>query len=190
MSGKSDGSHDKAPASRSKRRAERPIRQPHASRRWIAAIVVGAVIVFALAAPLWPPTSGQAGRSPGTPSMGTASTGAPSADRVDVVYFHRTERCQTCLWTGEAVAWTVKTYFADELASGKVTHQEVDVQKSENAALVQKYRATGSSLFLNFVKDGKDNIVQASDVYPYVGNTERFAEKLRSRIAGALEARQ
>jgi hypothetical protein len=82
------------------------------------------------------------------------------------------------------------TYFADELASGKVTYHEVDVQKLENAALAQRFRATGSSIFLNFVKDGKDNIVQASDVYPYVGNTERFSEKLRSRIAVGLEVRQ
>ena len=185
MSGKRDGSHDRAAASRSKRQDERPNRQPKASRRWIPAIAVGAVILFALAALLWPPSGGQAGRSPGTPSAGTAST-VGAADRVDVVYFHRTERCQTCLWTGEATGWTVKTYFADELASGRVTYQEVDVQKPENAALAKRFRATGSSLFLNFVKDGKDNIVQATDTYPYIGNTERFSERLRSRIAGAL----
>lgn len=152
------------------------------TRRVIVAALALVVLLAAIVAVSWP--------KPSSSGLASSLSSSTKADRVDVVYFHRTERCQSCLWTGEAVDWTVKTYFADELARGKVTHQEVDVQKPENAAIAQRFRATGSSLFLNFVKDGQDNIVQASDVYPYVGNTERFAEKLRSRIAGGLEARQ
>jgi hypothetical protein len=148
------------------------------SRPVFAAVLALVVLLVAVAALVWPRVS--------TSGPGSSTNEASKADRVDVVYFHRTERCQSCLWTGEAISWTMKTYFAAELASGKVTYQEFDVQKPENSELAGKFRATGSSLFLNFVKSGQDNIVQASDTYPYIGNSQRFSERLRSRIATGL----
>ncbi len=133
--------------------------------------LLGLVVLAALAWPK-PPASTLAGGS----SVINSATSA-QADRVEVVYFHRTQRCETCLWSGQAARWTVSTYFADELSSGKVTFQEVDVQKPENAPLANRFRATGSSLFLNYEKDDQDHIVQAADTYPYAGNLERYSEQ-------------
>jgi len=141
-------------------------------------VAVGAVILFALAGLLWPSASGQTGGASAQPTK---------ADRIDVVYFHRTERCESCLWTSQAASWTISTYFPTELAQGRVTYQEVDVQKRDNAVLVYRYRASGSSLYLNYVKDGKDRIVQAYDTYPYIGNLERFSERLRAKVTAGLE---
>ena len=109
-----------------------------------------------------------------------------SADRIDVVYFHRTERCDSCIWAGQMSRKTVESYFAAELASGRVTFREVDVQKPENSALAAKYGASGSSLFLDYVSQGKDNIVEAQQTYPYVGNEARFTGALRTMIAAGL----
>lgn len=120
--------------------------------------------------------------------QGAAAATAPiqNADRIDVVYFHRTERCDSCLWAGQMSRKTVESYFAAELASGRVTFQEVDVQKPENRALAYKFRASGSQLFLNYVGGGKDNIVEARQTYPFVGNEARFTGLLRSMIAAGL----
>ena len=71
-----------------------------------------------------------------TPPPSDTSLGP--ADRVDVVYFHRTQRCPKCIHAEESINYTVETYFADELASGKVTFQVLDVQDEENAAIVKK----------------------------------------------------
>ena len=109
-----------------------------------------------------------------------------NADRIDVVYFHRTERCDSCLWAGQTSRKTVESYFASELASGKVTFREVDVQKPVNRALALKYGASGSSLFIDYVSQGKDNIVEAQQTYPYVGNEARFTGLLRGMIAAGL----
>jgi len=119
---------------------------------------------------------------------GAAASTAPvsNADRIDVVYFHRTERCDSCIWAGQMSRKTVESYFAAELASGKVTFREVDVQKPENRALALKFGASGSSLFLDYVSQGKDNIVEAQQTYPYVGNETRFTGLLRSMIAAGL----
>ena len=81
---------------------------------------------------------------------------------------------------------TVESYFAGELASGRVTFQEVDVQKPENRALAYKFKASGSQLFLNFVSGGTERIVEAQYVYPYVGNEARFTGLLRSVISSGL----
>lgn len=108
------------------------------------------------------------------------------ADRVDVVYFHRTVRCSTCIHAEELTRYTVETHFKDDLASGKLTFQSLDVQDSENAAIVQKYGAYGSQLFITTVKDGTDHIEQATDLYPLIHNDEAFVETLKSKIEKSL----
>jgi hypothetical protein len=109
-----------------------------------------------------------------------------SADRIEVVYFHRTERCASCLWVEQVARKVVEGSFAPQLASGEVTYREVDVQKPENRAMAAKYRAGGSQLFVNYIKDGRDGIVEAYQTYPFVGNEARFSELLRSMIASGL----
>jgi hypothetical protein len=128
------------------------------------------------------PSSAQAGSPAASPTMSPVQ----KADRIDLVYFHRTQRCDSCLWVGTAARQAMETYFKDELASGKVTFQEVDVQKPENAALAKQYRATGSSLYMNYYRDGVDNIREARDTYPMVGNWPRFSERLRASIEVGL----
>jgi hypothetical protein len=109
------------------------------------------------------------------------------ADRVDVVYFHRTQRCSTCIHAEELTRDTVETHFADELASGKLTFQSIDVQDSNNAAIVNKYGAYARQLFINTVKDGTDYIEQATDLYPLIFNDEAFVETLKSKINKSLK---
>ena len=108
------------------------------------------------------------------------------ADRVDVVYFHRTQRCSTCIHAEELTRYTVETYFADELASDKLTFQSIDVQDSNNAAIVNKYGAYARQLFINAVRDGSDHIEQATDLYPLIFDDEAFVETLKSKIEKSL----
>lgn len=111
-----------------------------------------------------------------------------SNDRIEVVYFHRTERCDSCQWAGQMSRKTVESYFATELASGRVTFQEVDVQKPENRVLALKFKASGSQLFVNYVSDGKDQIVEAQQAYPFIGYESRFSSALRTLISSGLGA--
>jgi hypothetical protein len=125
------------------------------------------------------------GTPSGTPPPSNNSTGP--ADRVEVVYFHRTQRCSTCIHAEELTRDTVETHFADELASGKLTLQSIDVQDSNNAAIVNKYGAYARQLFINTVKDGTDYIEQATDLYPLIFNDEAFVETLKSKINKSLK---
>ena len=124
------------------------------------------------------------GTSPATPPASNNFSGP--AERVDVVYFHRTQRCSTCIHAEELTRDTVETHFADELASGKLTFQSIDVQDSNKAAIVNRYGAYARQLFINTVKDGTDHIEQATDLYPLIFNDEAFVETLKSKIEKSL----
>ena len=108
------------------------------------------------------------------------------ADRVEVVYFHRTQRCYSCRYMEAAANYTVETYFADELASGKVTFQSINVEDEANADIVQKYHASYLSLYINTVKDGTDHIEEATEVYLLIGSDEAFVKALKSKIEKSL----
>jgi hypothetical protein len=109
------------------------------------------------------------------------------ADRVDVVYFHRTQRCHTCLYAEEATRYTIETYFADELASGKVTFQSVNVEDEANADIVEKYNnASYLTLCINTVRDGTDHIEVVTDIWLVIGNDEAFVEIVKSKVEESL----
>jgi len=141
------------------------------------AATLGLLALLAVLAVAWP--SGARPAASGTP--------AEASDRVDVVYFHRTERCSSCQWMGEQTLWTVQNYFAQELASGRVVFRDVDVQKPESASLTKQYNSYGSSLFLNYVKGGQNHIEQVADLYPFIGDQPRFTGQLRAKIAIGLQ---
>ena len=128
------------------------------------------------------------GASPATPPAPNNSTGNSTspADRVDVVYFHRTQRCYSCTYMEDAARYTVETYFADQLASGKVAFQVFNVEDEQNADVVEKYQSSYLSLYINTVKDGTDHIELVTDLYTLIGNDEAFVETLKSEIEKSL----
>ncbi len=123
--------------------------------------------------------------APEVPS--TSGTSSAPADRVEVVYFHRAQRCYSCIYAEEGTRYTVETYFADELASGKVTFEMFNVGDKENAGIVNKYGAFGSSLFVNTIKDGTDHIEEVTDIWFVLGNNEAFVEVVKGKIEKSLK---
>jgi len=108
------------------------------------------------------------------------------ADRVDVVYFHRAKRCYSCIWAEEQIQLTLETYFRDELNNGKLTFNTVNVQDPNNAAIIKKYHAYGSQLFINTVRGNQEYIEEVVGIWPFVGHDEGFAQIVRDEITEAL----
>jgi len=122
------------------------------------------------------------GTSSATPPPSNNSTGL--AERVDVVYFHRTQRCPTCIHAEELTRYTVENYFKDE---PKLTFQVINIDDKENAAIVEKYGAYGSQLFINTVRDGTDHIEEATDLYVLIHNDQAFVTALKNKIEKSLK---
>ncbi len=120
-----------------------------------------------------------------TPTVQPSPSGG---NYVEVVYFHRTKRCYSCRYAEDAVTYTINTYFANELASGKLVYKVLNVQDSANAAIIDKYGAYTSSLFINDVIDGNDDIQQVIEIWYYLGDDEKCVELVKSEIEKHLES--
>jgi hypothetical protein len=75
------------------------------------------------------------------------SAAAP-ADRVVVMYFHRTVRCPTCKRMGGYTEEAVLKGFPKEIKDGTVEFHSVDFQKEENADLTKGYKVSGPTLLV------------------------------------------
>ncbi len=128
--------------------------------------------------------------SPAPEVPSTSDTSSVPADKVEVAYFHRAQRCYSCIYAETGIRYTVETYFADELTSGKVTFEVFNVEDKENATIVEKYGAFTSSLFINTVRSGLDHIEEVTDIWFVLGDDEAFAEAVRGKIEQSLKGEE
>ena len=125
--------------------------------------------------------------SPAPEVPSTSDTSSTPANRVEVIYFHRAQRCAGCKYAEAGTRSTVETYFKDELASGKVIFEAVNLGDKENATIVKKYGAFTSSLFINTIRDGADHIEEVTDIWFVLGKDEAFVNAVRDKIERSLE---
>lgn len=108
------------------------------------------------------------------------------ADKIEVLNFHRTQRCWSCLTLGKLSEKTVSEKFANEVASGKVIFKAVNIELPENKEIVNLYQAGGSSLYTNAIKDGKNNIVQNKKVWQLLSDEPAFINYLETQLRSLL----
>jgi len=149
-----------------------------------------------------PPTS-----TPDEPATPSETTTTPSdnssisqtqdesldlVDRVDVAYFHRPQRCPTCLCFEERIRYVVSTYFQNELNNGQLTFGVYDIGDSQNTDIVKKYSAVGSQLFINTVNDGTDNIKDIQDIWSWSCRTNKagFDQRVKNVIEQSLKGEE
>jgi len=121
-----------------------------------------------------------------TPTPPDAST---ASNVVKVVYFHAHVRCGACIYVETRTTYNVETYFKNELDSGKLTCEVYDLGDKANAAIANQYKAVGSQLFINVVKDGVDHIKHIENVWmpKYLNDQEAFDELIQNSIKQALK---
>ena len=158
-------------------------------------IILAIGLACACASPAIPPTSppDEPPGPPDEPSTSQTQDGSLNLlDRVDIVYFHRPQRCPTCLCFEERVIYVVKTYFQDELNSGKLTFQVCNIGDSKNAAIVKKYGTVGSQLFINTVRDGVDHIKDIQGIWSWGcrSNKQGFDQQVKSVTEQSLKGEE
>ncbi|MEA1959276.1 MAG: nitrophenyl compound nitroreductase subunit ArsF family protein [Chloroflexota bacterium] len=122
-----------------------------------------------------------------TVQPGITPTATPDGqDVVEVVYFHRAQRCSGCIHAQDMIEYTLETHFADETASGEVVFMALNLQDSANADMVQKFGAYTSSLFLNDVENGVDSIDEVTDIWFVLWDDEEFVDIVKAEIEERL----
>lgn len=108
------------------------------------------------------------------------------ADKIEVVHFHGTHQCWSCITVGEYALETVKNKFSEEYQSGKIVFKDINGELPENKEIVIKYQARGSSLFVNAISNDKDSIEEDTTVWRLVNNQEKFTDYFENKLKTLL----
>ena len=110
------------------------------------------------------------------------------ADRVVVMYFHRTQRCPTCRKMGGYTEEAVEAGFAKEIKAGKVEFHFIDFQDEKNAELTKGYDVSGPTLIVAKVVGGKvKDHKNLDEMWEKVRDKEAFVEYVQTNVKEYLK---
>ena len=111
-----------------------------------------------------------------------------SISKIEVLDFHSTHRCMTCNAIEANTKYTLNTYFAAELKENKISLKIINVDEEENEKIAEKFEASGTSLILNVIKNGKETQINITDFAFMKGNDqEAFSKELKAKIDTELK---
>ena len=108
-------------------------------------------------------------------------------DKIEVIHFYGTYRCVSCVRVGEFALKTIQEKFSEEYASSKITFREINEELPENKAIVTKYQARGSSLFINTIRGDEDNIIEDTRVWRLISNEKQYMDYFEEKLKTLLE---
>ncbi len=108
------------------------------------------------------------------------------AEKVQVYVFHSTNRCYSCITMGQYLKAMLEESFQSELKSGKIEFKEINVDLPENKVVATKFQVAGTSLFINPVIDGKDNIQEEVQAWRLLGNQKNFSDYMVKKIRALI----
>ena len=120
--------------------------------------------------------------SPAVDGNSTSEIPSVPADKVEVVYFHRPQRCSGCVYAETGTRYTLENYFAEELKSDKIIFQSINLGDKENEAIIEHYDAYTSSLFINSTRDGVEYIEEVTEIWFLLGKDDEFIDLVKSSI--------
>jgi thiol-disulfide isomerase/thioredoxin len=124
--------------------------------------------------------------SPMIPSPASAADGVK--DRVVVMYFHRTQRCPTCMKMGTYTEEAVNKGLANEVKAGKVSLHFINFQDEKNAAFTKAYGITGPTLIV--AKASGDKVTEyqnLKEMWTKVRDKDAFLEYVQSNVKAYLK---
>jgi hypothetical protein len=140
------------------------------------AIAFGAVVLCALA-------FAQTALAAEDSAKASAPTVAP-ADRVVVMYFHRTQRCPTCRRMGGYSEEAVVKGFAEPIKDRTVEFHFVDFQDDKNAALTKGYKVGGPTLIVAHIVGKKvKEYKNLTEIWAKNGDKAEFLKYVRDNVA-------
>jgi hypothetical protein len=124
--------------------------------------------------------------SPKNNATATDSKSINPADKIEVLHFHATQQCWSCTTVGKYALKTIQEKFPEEYKNGIIVFKDVNGELPENKELVMKYRAGGSSLFINAISNGVDNIEEDVTVWRLVSNEQQFLNYFETKLKKLL----
>lgn len=118
----------------------------------------------------------------------TVENNVAAVSKIEVINFHSTNRCMTCKAIEANTKYTLATYFAKQMKAGTITNQVINVDDKGNEKIAEKFEASGTSLFLNVIKNGKETKIDLSDfAFMKAGDKAAFSKELKAKIDAELK---
>jgi len=120
--------------------------------------------------------------------VGSAAQAAEAPkDRVIAMYFHRTQRCPTCLKMGSYAEEAIKTAFADAIKKGQVAFYFIDFQDEKNERYAKAYNITGPALIVAKISDNKvASYRNLEEIWSNVGDKSAFLRDVQENLKADL----
>jgi hypothetical protein len=145
----------------------------------IAALACIAVVVFASGC-----TSDSGGQVNSANNSGREI--ADGLQKVEIIHFHGTHQCSSCITVGKYAEETVSEFFPEEVAQGKVSFMHVNADLPENANITSSYGAAGSALFIGVYDQSGFHPQEDMKVWYKIGDEAAFKEYLKGVIEEKL----
>ena len=112
----------------------------------------------------------------------TSSKSVLNDTTIKVVKFEPNNPCQGCTNLGNFAKETIQTHFLEDYNSGKITYETFNYQDPKNRHMLEKYNVMGSSLCIAVIKDGKEEIIDANDMWEYVWEKEEYIKIFKNKL--------
>lgn len=109
------------------------------------------------------------------------------AEKIEIFMFYTTQRCASCVNIGRYTKEMLEKYFSEELMSEKIIFKEINIDLPENKEASQKFKASGSSLFLNVIYDNQDHVSEDTSVWRLAYDQEKFEIYFKNKIDNFLQ---
>lgn len=111
-----------------------------------------------------------------------------SSTKIEVIDFYGTHRCVTCEAIEANAKYTVETYFQEEVKNGRVEFKTVNVDEEKNYDMAERFEATGTALFINVIKAGKEQHIDLTNFAFAKGRDQAvFSAELKEKISEQLK---
>ena len=111
-----------------------------------------------------------------------------TSTKIEVIDFYGTHRCVTCEAIEANAKYTVENFFQEAVKEGKVEFKTVNVDDEKNYDMAEKFEATGTALFINVIKDGKEQHIDLTNFAFAKGkDKEAFSAELKEKINEQLK---
>ncbi len=116
---------------------------------------------------------------PAISSNGASSSASVtgSQEKIQLLFFHRTSRCTTCVNAEQFARDTLNTYFPEEMKSGVLSIQSIDYQKEPEMA--KKYNVKMNDLKLIITKNGQETVKDMPEIWTYVDDRNAYMNYLK-----------
>ena len=112
----------------------------------------------------------------------TFATDVPE-DRIMAIYFHRTQRCPTCLKMGSYSEEAVTTKYAEQIKAGKISFHYIDFQDPKNARFAKAYGINGPALIVAKAANKKvSEFRNLKEIWKKVADKEEFVQYVQNNI--------